>query len=68
MKTLLLRLTLGLLAVSLTACTQHSATSGYVVDTDKVKSVETAARLSNQRVDVIWINPPLKRKNTKKND
>jgi hypothetical protein len=53
---------LGMLALAgLTGCSNLEPQHQYVVDSQKVFQVQQAARSSATHVDVIWVNPPLKK-------
>ncbi len=60
MKKLLIISLLGSMAF-LGGCTSMESSNGYVIDTQKVYAVNTAARNSSRNVQVIWVNPPLKK-------
>jgi hypothetical protein len=57
-----------MLLLALTGCSSFESQHKFVVDTQKVYQVQQAARTSANHIDVIWVNPPLKKveKNKKK--
>lgn len=70
MKTLPLALTVAAFAVLATGCnstsSRYAAASDddeyvYIVDWEKVRKIEEAARNSNANVDTVWVNYPRKR-------